>query len=94
MPCDACRKLGENIVWLDFGIKITNVPEAGLCAQEQDLYQFFYESGLVWKVDHVDSHGQLWLCVQHDEHRYELLAPLPDSYRKVPCDTAYPVPRR
>ena len=93
MPCETCRKLGDDLIWLDFGIKIVDVPYAGLCAEELDLYQFFYESGLVWKVDHVDAEGHFWLCVQHDEHHYELLTPVIGSYRRVSCDTPYPVPR-
>lgn len=92
MPCETCKKLGEHLTWLDFGIKIISVPHANLCTEELALYQFFYDSGLVWKVDHIDSYAQLWLGVQHDEHRYELLTPVVGSYQKVPCNTPYPVP--
>ncbi|NVZ23169.1 hypothetical protein [Pseudomonas costantinii] len=93
MPCETCQKPDENVIWLNFGIKIISIPSAQLCPQEQDLYRFFFESGLVWRVDHKDAYGQFWLCVQHDEQRYELLTPLPGTYRKVPCDPAYPVPK-
>ncbi|WP_455826712.1 hypothetical protein [Pseudomonas graminis] len=84
----------EDWVWLDFGIKISHVPDIQMDTQEQALYRFFFESNVVWKVDHVDGHGQLWLCVQHDEHRYQLLNPVARTYQKVPCDPPYPVPRR
>lgn len=91
MPNVSCSKTGENLVWLDFGLKITSVPSGELSAEELDLYQFFFDSDLVWKVDHVDAYGQCWLCVQHDESRYQLLTPLEGTYRTVPCDPAYPV---
>lgn len=80
------------VIWLDFGIKIVSVPYAQLSLEEIPLYQFFFTSGLVWKVDHVDAYGQPWLCVQHDESRYEALAPVAGTYRKVPTEQAYPVP--
>ena len=91
MPNVSCSKTGENLVWLDFGLKITSVPSGELSAEELDLYQFFFDSNLVWKVDQVDAYGQCWLCVQHDEFRYQLLTPLEGTYRTVPCDPAYPV---
>ncbi|MBT1260142.1 MULTISPECIES: hypothetical protein [Pseudomonas] len=93
MPCETCQRLGESVTWLDFGIKITRLPVIPLCPKEQDLYRFFVESHLVWKVDHLDAYGQFWLCVQYDEQRYELLAPLPGTYEKILCDPPYPVPR-
>ena len=82
MACEICLGLSEQftesykLTWLDFGLQITCVPNAEISPQEQGLYRFFFESGLVWKVDHVDAYGDYWLCVQHGEHSYETLAPV------------------
>ncbi|WP_073524330.1 hypothetical protein [Pseudomonas fluorescens] len=98
MPCEICQDLSthfvgeDELVWLDFGIEIISVPTAGPCLEEQCLYRFFYESGLVWKVDHIDHLGQPWLGVQHRAYSYESLTPLPGSFRQVPGEP-YPVRR-
>lgn len=92
MPRENAPQSSERVTWLDFGIKIISVPYAQLSVEETALYQFFFTSGLVWKVDHVDAYDRLWLCVQHDEGRYELLAPVEGTYRKVPSEQPYPVP--
>lgn len=97
MACEICLGLSAQftesykLTWLDFGLQITCVPNAEISPQEQGLYRFFFESGLVWKVDHVDAYGDYWLCVQHGEHSYETLAPVAGSFTKVPCDPPYPV---
>lgn len=85
--------LGDHeLAWLDFGIEIISVPTARISLAEQRLYQFFFDSGLICKADHIDRFGQPWLCVQHDASSYESLAPLPGSYRQVPS-VPYPVLR-
>lgn len=100
MPCEICLEMSQGfgedseVAWLDFGIEIISAPSARLCLEERCLYQFFLDSGLVWKVDHIDEYGHCWLCVQHDEGHYESLTPLEGTYRKIPCEPAYPVPRR
>ncbi|MDQ0981442.1 hypothetical protein QFZ45_004620 [Pseudomonas synxantha] len=97
MTCEICLGLneqfseGHNLTWLNFGLQITSVPYAEISLQEQCFYRFLFESGLVWKIDHVDAYGDYWLCVQHDEHSYEMLAPVAGSFKKVPCDSPYPV---
>lgn len=97
MTCEICLGLNEqlsegcNLTWLNFGLQIISVPYAEISLQEQCLYRFFVESGLVWKVDHIDPYGYYWLCVQHDEHSYETLAPVAGSFKKVLCEQPYPV---
>lgn len=95
MPCEACTGVTEDpvVAWIDYGIEIINVPVTRLCLEEHCLYRFFYESNLVWKVDHIDCLSQPWLVVQHAEHHYESITPIPGSFRMVPADTPYPVPK-
>ncbi|WP_150803813.1 hypothetical protein [Pseudomonas fluorescens] len=96
MLCECCEGLSQGIankgtlVWMGHSIQITHIP-VGLSADEQRGYRILLDSGLAWKVDHVDAHGHPWLALQYSAERYETMSPISGSYRLIPCDPVYPV---
>lgn len=76
--------------WLDYKVEVHTVP-AGLAGDDASCYRFFVDSGLLWPVDHIDEHGAVWLALQRGAHGVETLRLETGSYRRVPCDTPYPI---
>ncbi|WP_407313721.1 hypothetical protein [Pseudomonas sp. nanlin1] len=100
MQCECCQGLslqlsqGDRLHWLDYAVRIVTVPD-GLDSAAQNVYHLLLDSGLAWKVDHIDAWGQLWLRLQRvndqADELYEAIRLEPGSFQRVPHDPVYPV---
>jgi len=87
---------GDCVQWLDYCARVYGLPEGTMHAQELSAYRLLIDSGLAWKVDHIDGYGGVWLCLQRqnrDGESYQTVRLSPGTYRRIPCCPVYPVVR-